>query len=347
MNYFARFAVLVLIIASVHPGDAAAPTCPDDDSEICYSCLAKADCTSGGEAKPSDIPCETGEACREANGETLCLPVADVPGCDCGGANADCDLYNDDLAIYCIEGDIYEKETCDADHTCAAGQCVIKPTSPTDPCSESASTDPGFLLVEPECTSAVFCDNGAQVTRVNCSAGEYFNLATSACEAYPPDPCADCTKTACPVISDCTKYAVCTSGGVFVEERQCAAGQYFNPETLSCALSSSFGDNDLDCQNYIGCDFEALALPILTPTVPTDPNAPTSTTVSTKPAQCTADNVDQRYPHETDCEKFYACREISPGSYGYVLSSCTGIYVFNPDTGYCDYPENVPDCTTA
>jgi len=48
--------------------------------------------------------------------------------------------------------------------------------------------------------------------------------------------------------------------------------------------------------------------------------------------------ADEMIP-DVDCTKYYQCSNFEP-----ILSECGPELYFNPALGYCDYPENVPEC---
>ncbi|KAF2350954.1 Chitin binding domain [Trinorchestia longiramus] len=314
----------------LRPGNAVVPTCPENGNDVCINCITKGACIDGSLDPVEGTPCAAGEACRVLAGVATCVRVADVPGCDCGGARQGCDSYNTDQKIYCIpRGDgetLFQGTDCsesDATMTCSKGQCVKRAV---DPC---VGLYDGFYPLAPNCTAGVFCSDEEEQFTEPCLAGQYFNKATAMCEDFPPNPCVGCTTTRCAIISDCTKYAVCLNGEVLDAEESCPASTVFNSETGACEAGT---DPVGVCADYAGCEFQLTV------------SAARSFSTTTKPDQCTADNVNKSYPHEIDCKKYYTCVLTPAFTYEYVELTCSELEVFNPTSKLCDAAANVPSC---
>lgn len=71
-----------------------------------------------------------------------------------------------------------------------------------------------------------------------------------------------------------------------------------------------------------------------------DPNAPSLPPTAYPPGQFCKDKPDGKYPHETDCTRFYECHQNGQT----VERQCASGLVFNPDSGGCVWPTDCPNC---
>merc|ERR1711970_1431567 len=78
----------------------------------------------------------------------------------------------------------------------------------------------------------------------------------------------------------------------------------------------------------MGAPFKPEIQPIVAEESTPQPAAPAS-------IDCRPSSTVQKYPHETDCDKYYWCVHEKP-----LLQSCKMGTVFESTTGRCDWPSN-------
>ncbi|KAF2355602.1 Chitin binding domain [Trinorchestia longiramus] len=230
------------------------------------------------------------------------------------------------------------KPTCDTGFLCVDGETVK-----SFPCSENQYFDvkaykcknlpinlcggetEGFFANPTNCKEGVICLNGGVVATQPCENGQAYNATTRACE--------DEGGVECPPLDGCT-FESNEPGPTTTPESQV-------PVTPSSTVTSSpvtpqpvTSSSPVTPQPVTSSSSPVTPQPV-TSSSPVTPQPVTSSspvTPSSRPATCSVNNMNQRYPHETDCKKYYTCRKINSSSYAYVQSTCIGTLVFNSDT---------------
>ena len=203
-----------------------------------------------------------------------------------------CDPYDSTFVIVCNNSIPTYTQQCATGNTCVGGICQADVIPPTE--AELCDGQDGNLVpITPQCTTYTLCgtdSNNASVTMMpplSCDNGEYFDYGARSCVVIPPQACTTpCTDGSCPDPTDCTQYHACVGGSsVAIFDCPSAAPEY-DPGTKTCVSASV----PSLCYITTKCDF-------------TKSLAASTTTPTTKPAQCTGANLNQNYPYHGDCKK--------------------------------------------
>ncbi|KAF2355601.1 Chitin binding domain [Trinorchestia longiramus] len=318
-------------------------TCEDlnlaEGESKCTSCSEVSTCSSGSVVTDK---CDVEKACLQDGSTSLCLSVAKTE-CDIctAGQFTACDVFDPQVVNVCIPDKApMFYENCESNEICQNGACVEDTTTPggtdgtTNEACEAATGGENTIMIityKPQCTSGLLCSGNEVLNIINCTEGYYYDPKELACKSLPIDNCKGLEDGLGPVRSDCTKFVVC-QGGTQITELACGEEEKYDEQSKSCVSSTA---ESLTCPDLDGCLFESNS---------SGGSGTTTDSSTTEPQECTADNVNQRYPVEGDCKSYLTCRKTSGNSYLYVKGECPGTLVFNPETTYCDRPEVVTGC---
>ncbi|XP_046650056.1 chitin-binding domain protein cbd-1-like [Daphnia pulicaria] len=214
--------------------------------------------------------------------------------------------------------------------TCVPIECAF--------CYFTCPEPSGFFAVPGTCGDDYYTCVANQSAPTKCPSGAVFDPVNLDCE---PAEEASCNQPfTCPTSDGVfpypevcsTFYYNCTGGQSSVQ--YCPGGTIFDPEILECVLNEN-----APC--LPGGIPTTTTTPITSTTTPiTSTTTPISSTPTTPegPFVCPAEGT---YPYPGNCSLYYICTDIGVDP---ITVPCPSGLVYNPDTTFCDNPENVPEC---
>nr|CAH0110265.1 unnamed protein product [Daphnia galeata] len=260
--------------------------------------------------------------------------------------NAETDFYPADpfcTGFYytCVNSVAYLQE-CPGTPGVTAFDPVTKICEPIECafCYFTCPASSGFFAVPGTCGSDYYICVGNQVAIGTCPLDSLFDPVLLKCEPAGDVSCSQqftCPSSdgvfAYPEVCS-TFYYLCTGGQSSIQ--YCPGGSIFDPETLNCVLNEN-----ASCSPGETPRTTTTTSTTTTPTTTTTPATTTTTETSTTPAGPFSCQSAGSFPYPGNCSLYYICTADGADP---IAVPCPSGLVYNPETTYCDNPENVPGC---